>query len=118
METLGQFIKREREFKGVSLEQLSMNTKISVEFLKKMEEDRFEELPKGAFVKGFLKSYARAVQLSENEVLSRFQPVPVRSTPQEGFLQKARQFEIKRQVVLIVLFILGVIVLATFLSSR
>ena len=119
METLGQFLKREREFRGVSLEDLSKGTKIRVGFLKTIEEDRLESLPKGAFVKGFLKSYAQRVGLNADEILSRYQQLSAGEIKvQEDPFKKFRKFEVKNQVVLIILFLVIVIVLATFLSSR
>lgn len=73
METLGQFLKREREFRGISLKDLFRITKINASFLAKIEEDRLDELPKGAFLRGFLKSYSSAIGLDPAEVLARFQ---------------------------------------------
>jgi len=73
METLGQFLKREREFRGVALETVAKTTKISPTFLKYIESDQWNSLPKGSFVKGFLRAYAQSVGLNVNEVLTRYQ---------------------------------------------
>ena len=120
METLGEFLKREREFRNISLEGLAQSTKIGVHLLKAIEEDHLDLLPKGAFIRGFLKTYSRAVGLNSDDVLLRYQSLqPAAGRPDETdpFL-KFRRFEVKNQLFYILLFLLGVIVLATYLSGR
>lgn len=118
METLGQFLKREREFRGMTLEDLAKATKINSSFLYNMEADRWEVLPKGSFVKGYLKSYALHVGLNVEEVLARHQKQSQGSKNEEDPFRKFRGLEIKNQIFLIILFLVIVITLATFLSSR
>ena len=72
METLGQLLKREREFQGVTLETLSHATKMSHSLLENLEEDRREALPKGAFLKGFIKSYCKNIGLEPEEIFAKY----------------------------------------------
>lgn len=69
MESLGEYLRRQRELKGFSLRDLSEKTKIGVNYLKCIEENRFEKIPGNVFVKGFLRLYANSVGLKEEEVL-------------------------------------------------
>jgi cytoskeletal protein RodZ len=72
-ETLGQYLKRERESRTVSIEELSNGTRISCPFLEALEKDDFSFFPQREFIPGFLKGYARYVGLDAKEVLSRYQ---------------------------------------------
>lgn len=120
-ETLGQFLKREREFRNLSLEDLSRISKINSRFLQAIEEDQFASLPPGAFIRGFLKTYARSVGLNIDEVLARYQTTQSTETPSGAAadpFQKFRRLQVKNQLVYVILFLIGVIALATYLSAR
>ncbi len=72
-ERLGEYLKRERELRGISLEEVSEGTKISKRLLVYMESGRWEELPGEVFAKGFLKSYAEFIGIAPEEILLRFE---------------------------------------------
>jgi cytoskeletal protein RodZ len=69
----GSYLKKERELRNISLEELSEQTHIKMDYLQAMEMDRFEKLPGMTFVRGYLKAYAGYVGLLPNEVLLRFE---------------------------------------------
>ena len=71
-ETLGQYLRRERESRSVSLQELSKNTRISMTFLEALEKDDFEAFPRQEFILGFLQGYARQLGLKGEEVLRRY----------------------------------------------
>lgn len=73
METLGQFLKREREFRGISLERLAGMTRINSGVLKKIEEDDFGRTTQAIYVRSFLKSYAGQLGIDASEVLRRYE---------------------------------------------
>ena len=52
MESLGKYLKAEREVRNLSLEEVSKFTKIRENFLRAIEEDRYEFLPPAIYVKG------------------------------------------------------------------
>ncbi len=70
--TLGQYLRAERELRQMTLPELSQSTRIPLRSLLALEEDRAFELPSEVFVKGFLRAYAKALGLPEQEVLTRF----------------------------------------------
>jgi cytoskeletal protein RodZ len=72
MESIGTWLRHEREVRGVSLEEVADATRIPVQSLASIEDGRFDELPGEVFVKGFLRSYARAVGLRGDDVLARY----------------------------------------------
>ncbi len=72
METLGPYLRNAREAKGLDLRDAAQQTRISINYLKAIEEEDFAKLPGEVFVKGFLKNYARFLQLNESEVMERY----------------------------------------------
>jgi len=72
METVGQLLRRHRLEKRMSAEEISRATRVPMSSVERIESDRFDELPGEVFVRGFLKSYSRAVGLEPEEVLARY----------------------------------------------
>ena len=70
MESIGRYLRRERELRQVSLEELAQTTRIPFKMLQHIEDDDFEKLPGEVFARGFLKCYARALGIGSDEVLA------------------------------------------------
>lgn len=68
----GEKLRRERDKRRVSLEQISRSTKIGTRLLKALEEGQFELLPGGIFNKGFVRSYARFLGLNEDKLVADY----------------------------------------------
>jgi cytoskeleton protein RodZ len=68
----GANLKRERELRGISLEEISKASKISVRLLDAIEMDRYDILPEGIFRKSFIKSYVRYLGMNEDKVLQEY----------------------------------------------
>ena len=73
MESLGKYLRTERERRNLSLEEAAKFTKIRIQFLRAIEEDRYELLLPSVYVKGFLTQYVRYLGLNPNEVILRYQ---------------------------------------------
>lgn len=71
-DSIGNYLKTERETRRLSIEEVSSTTRIPRRTLESLEDDRFEDLPSGVFVRGFIKAYASAVDINAEEVLARF----------------------------------------------
>ena len=71
-ETLGGYLRRERESRSVSLEELSRATRIGLPILEALEKDDLESIPQKDFIPGFLRGYARHLGLPRDEVLRRY----------------------------------------------
>lgn len=69
----GPYLKRERELRGISLSQVADITKIAPRFLKSMEEGDYSKIPGEVFLRGFIKAYAKAIGLSPEDVLLRYE---------------------------------------------
>lgn len=84
MGELGEKLRKAREAKGLSLEQVEEATKIVRSYLQALEDEEFERLPAPVYVKGFLRNYASYLGLDAQEVLSLYSasaaPAPVTPT--------------------------------------
>src|SRR5271169_699253 len=75
MPGFGETLKREREMRGVTLEEMSESTKISTRLLRAIEQDQFSELPGGVFTRGFIRAYSKYLGLDEEHVLAEYKRV-------------------------------------------
>src|SRR5689334_14673849 len=82
--SFGDWLRRQREMREISLRDIADRTKISLRYLEAMEEDRFDLLPAPLFAKGFLREYARYVGLSPDEVVNHYLSVQGEDKEEEG----------------------------------
>lgn len=68
----GEWIRDQRQRRGMSIEQLAVATKIPRASLQLLEEDRYGELPGPVFVKGFLRCAARSLGVNPEQVMELF----------------------------------------------
>jgi cytoskeletal protein RodZ len=66
---LGEFLRRERELRRISLDDIAERTKISRRYLEAIEEGQYERLPGETFVRGFIRSYAQSIGLDPEDTL-------------------------------------------------
>ncbi len=123
MDSIGAFLRRERELRQVSLEELVQTTRVPLRMLQRIEEDRFDELPGDVFARGFLRSYARALGLDADLLLARFAegrkaetktPAPLLATLQTP--ERGRRFGIA--IALVILVILFTLALSIVFNAR
>jgi transcriptional regulator with XRE-family HTH domain len=69
----GDQLKREREMRGVSLEEVSAATRISTRFLEALEKEQWDRLPGGVFRRGFIRSVARFLGLDGDALISEYE---------------------------------------------
>lgn len=72
MESFGARLKREREQRKITLEDVSVSTKIGTRFLIALEEEQFDQLPGGIFNKGFVRAYARHLGIDEEQAVAEY----------------------------------------------
>jgi len=71
-ESLGQFLKRTRISRGLDLEQIAAETRISASNLRAMEADEYSSLPADAFSRGFYMIYAKTLHLDPETIVTRY----------------------------------------------
>ncbi len=70
MTSIGDTLRRERIRRGLELQQVASETKIGLHLLEAMEADQFDRLPGGVFTRSFLRQYAHALGLDEEEIIA------------------------------------------------
>jgi cytoskeleton protein RodZ len=70
--SFGEKLKLEREKRKITLEQISVSTKIGTRMLQALEEDKFNQLPGGIFNKGFVRAYSRFLGLDEDQTVADY----------------------------------------------
>ena len=68
----GDDLKKLREVIDVKLKEIQYITKISTSVLMAIEESRFEELPPETYLKSFLRSYAKILQIDPQKVIDGY----------------------------------------------
>ena len=61
-----------REARGISLREISEQTRISTRYLEAIEADDYKRLPGGIFNKSFIKAYAKHIGYDEKEALEAY----------------------------------------------
>jgi cytoskeletal protein RodZ len=112
----GPHLRRAREKRGLSLQQVAAITKISARVLEALERNDISKLPGGIFSRSFVRAYAREVGLDPEETVERF----VESFPPEAEERApvaaaqavdAEGFESGRRAAMTLLQVLGISVL-------
>jgi len=68
----GERLKRERELREVTQQEISSATRIGSHFLQALENEEWEKLPGGIFNRGFVRSIARYLGLDEEALLAEY----------------------------------------------
>jgi cytoskeleton protein RodZ len=68
----GELLKRERELREVTLEEITSATRIGPHFLEALENEDWDKLPGGVFNRGFVRAVARYLGLDEEGLLSEY----------------------------------------------
>jgi cytoskeletal protein RodZ len=105
-QTLGEFLRQERERRGITLEQVASATKISIKLLQHLESDSYSELPAKPFVRGFVISYARFIGFNAQDTLDRYSQFmetksmlrPNRESGHSGYVFEKKEGEQTRKV--------------------
>ena len=61
-----------RTIKGISLEEISRNTKIKVSTLRALEDGEFDSLPGGIYNISYIRQYARAIGADEGSLVELY----------------------------------------------
>jgi cytoskeletal protein RodZ len=114
MASFGEKLRLEREMRGVSLREIADATKISVRFLRALEEDRVDVLPGGLFPRAFVKQYAQFLGLDAEKLAADFThshaDAPVERRPVVP-VDSRRPLVTPRQVLLVVALVVVVLAL-------
>ena len=96
----GEELRRERQIREISLEEISSATKISVRLLTALEQGDVRRLPAPAFTRGFIRAYARHLGIDPEEKVNAYLadltgdhtevPAPKKALPRSRFWRGRR----------------------------
>ena len=95
--SFGEKLRREREMRGITLDEIAAATKIGTRSLKALEDENFAILPGGIFNKGFVRAYARFLGMNEDEAVADYQaaakeqPISVKQIATQSAIAKANR---------------------------
>ncbi len=122
MTSVGEHLRKLREEKRMSLAEVSRATRVPVASVERIEADRFDELPGEVFVRGFLRAYAKALEVPVDDVLARYTssrrvawvtPLPITSPVRPA---RSRRFGVA--IAFVLLLILFTLALSIVLRPR
>ncbi|MDF2644673.1 MAG: hypothetical protein K0Q73_478 [Paenibacillus sp.] len=90
MSDLGHILRKTRQEKKISLDDLQEVTKIRKRYLEAIEEGNYKVLPGSFYVRAFIKSYAEAVGLDPTEVLNMYQTTNPSPTVEKPVVETIR----------------------------
>jgi cytoskeleton protein RodZ len=71
--SFGERLRREREMRGISLDEIAAATKISARNLRALEDEKFKQLPGGIFNKGFVRAYAKFLGIDQEQIVAEYE---------------------------------------------
>ncbi len=116
---LGTLLEKARLKQGLTIEEMSERTKIRPQFLQAIEVEDFDLLPGEAYVKPFIRTYAKALGL-EDEILGDIgprEPIPEEIMMEMGIrerrerVRKARRRRFVFRLALVVVVLVGALYL-------
>lgn len=68
----GQRLKKARELRGMTIEQVAIELALTPRYVQAMESDSYKDLPEPAFVRGYMRRYAQLLKLSPDDIAAKF----------------------------------------------
>ena len=93
--TFGPRLRCERERRGISLSALATRTKVGADLWTGLEGNDFSKWPSGIFARAFIRDYARAVGLDEDDIVDEF----CRLFPKVGDRRAARIIKAQAELI-------------------
>ena len=121
--SFGEQLRLAREARGVSLREISEQTRISMRYLEAIESDDYKRLPGGIFNKSFIKAYAKYIGFDEGEALEAYArtsreqggaPDEVTSTPYQPRVYTDGQSRSPLVTLLLTVLVLGILSLGVY----
>ena len=75
-QSLGRYLRSERENRGYSIEKLASITRLRPEIIKAIEKEEWDRMPAPVFIRGFIRSYIQALGLEKEKIFQKFKDIP------------------------------------------
>ena len=120
--TPGRLLGAQREALGMTVQQVAETLNLTRHFIRSLEEDRYDKLPDEVFVRGYIRSYGKLVNLDPAQLLDLYEEFTTKKQvrKEEAIKRHAKRRRNKNQPWILVSGIAFVAVAATlwFISSR
>jgi transcriptional regulator with XRE-family HTH domain len=84
---IGEYLRKAREEKNISLKDVQESTKISMRYLEAIDRGDFNGIPGEVYRKGFIANYAAAIGLDSQDVLQRYHQIQSEKEAQQRQVQ-------------------------------
>ena len=119
MTNFGASLREARESKGISLDQISADTRISARFLRAIENEEFHLLPGGIFNRGFVRAYAERVGLDPDHAVAEYQRLAeVREPADTPGSASAPPEEAERRLYSVAIGLLALLIVIFYVATR
>lgn len=112
---LGALLRGEREKRGLSREEVADKTRLRGHIIEALENEAWDALPQAAFVKGFIRTYAKLLSLDEQKALDLYENAVVAESTFPGALLETKPSRGRRIVTALVLLVAAAGILYFFL---
>ena len=99
MQTVGDFLKQEREYRNISLREVSHSTKISGFYLDFLEKGDYGKIPGGPYIKGYISSYADCIGIDAGEALKKYESLTAVQQSNEPIPEETPRVIKKRELI-------------------
>ncbi|MHC6204692.1 helix-turn-helix domain-containing protein [Breznakiellaceae bacterium SP9] len=108
MDSLGSKLKKTREDKGISLDQVNLDINIATRYLDALEAEDFSQFAGEAYIIGFLRNYSEYLGIPSEDILSRYRSLKIQEKPMPvaDLLPPKPPMHIPRALLFALLFIL------------
>lgn len=124
-EKLCDFIRCVRESRHITLEKIARDTKLNLEYLQAMERGEYASLPADTYVRIYLRSVAKYLQIDPNEIIDRYnreRGVKIETAQERkastGSLKAISSGSSIRPVSFIIIFVLLIVVFSFFRTGE
>lgn len=123
MKEIGQQLRSAREKKGQSVNEVAVATKINAKTIQSIEDGDLSALPAKPFLRGFIQTYARHLELNVDDIMNRFvevhgstkpkiQTTEAALTSQESHEEAQKKMEMYKKVGLGITVVIGGLLIA------
>lgn len=126
-DTIGEILKRTRVAKQLTIEQVNRETKISIRVIRALEQDDLEAFSSETYLKGFVKNYARFLDLDPEQMWSKLTRQRGSAPDAKGTFwdieeavreEKLKSPKILQRIILPVLIIVIIVLAILFFNER
>lgn len=110
-ESFGEYLKREREYRHITLDEVSQATKIRKYYLDAIERDEYNLLPGDSYLKGFVRSYAKYIGIDPDDTVLRLESYLKQFETKKTPLPVKRSIMTKSSRVYVIIAIAGILVI-------